>query len=208
MSESGHIIENNGGRLLVFEICNSVDELFGKLSNIELSEYANLTSDKRRLEYLGVRLALKNLLGEEKKIIYTTDGKPELSDKSYHISVSHSGSWIAVMAHNTKKVGIDIEKPTDKISKIYQRFLNETEQKELSGGKNVKQLLLAWSGKEALYKIIGIDAVDFANHLHIFPFEVKSEGTIEAQHIPTKDYYKLQYIQNEVYTLVYCIAEK
>ncbi|MEI6753527.1 MAG: 4'-phosphopantetheinyl transferase superfamily protein [Paludibacter sp.] len=208
MNESGHIISIEGAHLMIYEVRESVDELFGKLSNIELSEYANLKSDKRRLEYLGVRLALKNLLGEEKKIIYTSEGKPELSDKSYHISVSHSDSWIAVMAHSTKKVGIDIEKPTDKISKIYQRFLNDTEQKELSGGKNLNKLLLAWSGKEALYKIIGIDAVDFANHLHIFPFEVKSEGTIEAQHIPTKDYYKLQYIQNEAYTLVYCIAEK
>ncbi len=206
MSKSGQIISIDEARLMVFEVHDSVDEMCQKLSFIDLTEFSNLKSDKRRLEYLGVRVALKNLLGEEKKITYDSEGKPVFSDKSFQISISHSGRWIAVMAHPQKKVGIDIEIPTQKIAKIYQRFLNETEQKELSDGENLNQLLLAWSAKEALYKIIGKDAIDFANHLHIFPFEVQSEGTFEAEHVPTKQKYKLHYIQNEIFTLVYCVA--
>ena len=83
--------------------------------------------------------------------------------------------------------------------------MSETEQEELSNGRNVQQLQLAWSAKEALYKIIGTQAVDFANQLRILPFEVKNEGEIIAQHIPTQKYYKLSYIQTISYTLVYCI---
>ena len=202
----GNIISIDGAKLLIFEIAESVEELFQKLNLVNLTEYSNLKSDKRRLEYLGVRIALKNLLGEEKHISYSKEGKPVLPDNSYQISISHSGRWIAVMAHTKNQVGIDIEVPTDKVGKLYKRFLNETEQKELSDGQNPGQLLIAWSAKEALYKIIGLEAVDFANQLHIFPFETNNEGVLHAEHIPSKQKYKLHYIQNEFYTLVYCIA--
>lgn len=201
------IMTVNGAKLLVLEVRHSVNELFQQLSLIDLTEFSNLKSDKRRLEYLGVRLALKILLGEEKQVIYDADGKPTLQDNSFQISISHSGGWVAVMADATQKVGVDIEVPTNKIAKVYQRFLNETEQKELFDGENLNQLMLAWSGKEALYKIIGMEAVDFANQLHIFPFKAQMEGVFEAEHVPTKKNYKLHYIQNEAYTLVYCVAE-
>ena len=206
MNESGHIISVDGAHLMIYEVRETVDELFQKLSSINLTEFANLKSDKRRLEYLGVRVALKNLMGLEKQISYDSAGKPKLPDDSFRISISHSGRWVAVMIHPDRKIGIDIEIPTAKITNIYQRFLNETEQKELSDGKNLNQLLLAWSGKEALYKIIGIEAVDFANQLHIYPFEVQAEGIFEAIHIQSDEKFKLHYIQNEDFTLVYCVA--
>ena len=201
-----NIISIDGAKLLIFEITESVDELFQKLDFVDITEYSELKSDKRRLEYLGVRIALKNLLGVEKHVCYNKEGKPFFLDNSYELSISHSGRWIAVMAHYINQVGIDIEVPTDKVGKLYKRFLNETEQKELSDGKNPSQLLIAWSAKEALYKIIGQQAVDFANQLHIFPFEMNNEGIINAEHIPSKQKYLLHYIQNEAYTLVYCIA--
>ena len=197
-------IEN--ARILIFKIDKTVEELFSQLEFPDISEFSKLVSDKRRLEYLGVRIALMNLLGVEKKIVYDRDGKPAFIDKSFHISVSHSGSWIAVVVHPNRQVGIDIEVPTEKIKKLYKRFLNETEQKELSNGENLNQLMLAWSAKEALYKIIGKEAVDFANQLHIFPFETKMEGVFTAEHVSTKQRYNLHYIQNEAYTLVFCVV--
>ena len=110
------------------------------------------------------------------------------------------------MVHPTRKVGIDIECPTDKIQKLYKRFLSKQEQEELSDGKNRQQLLLAWSAKEALYKIIGKEAIDFANQLRIFPFCPEMTGEMTAEHTPTGKLYYLSYILTEKYTLVYCIS--
>ena len=203
---SKDIISIDDARLFIFEITESVEVLFRQLDFVDSIEFSKLVSDKRKKEYLGVRIALKLLLGVEKTIQYDTERKPTLSDNSFQISVSHSGSWIAVMVHPTRPVGIDIEVPTTKIQNIYKRFLNETEQTAFANGENLNQLLLAWSGKEALYKIIGKEAVDFAKQLHLFPFENKKEGTFNAEHIPTKQKYQLHYIQNESYTLVYCIG--
>ena len=195
-------------KVLVWELTESAEELELNLypTNSELVELEKFASEKRKLEYLSVRIALKELIGKKVIIEYDKDGKPYLLDKSYQISISHCKSWIAVMIHPTRLVGIDIEIPTDKILKLQKRFLNETEQKYLATGENINQLMLAWSAKEALYKIIGIEAVDFANQLHIFPFEMKSIGKFTAEHVKTKKIYELNYHQHSDYTLVYCLT--
>jgi 4'-phosphopantetheinyl transferase len=187
-----HITLTEGARLLIWEITEGIETLKAQLALPNSDELERRLTDKRKLEYLAVRVALKKLLGAEKTVVYDDDGKPHLSDNSYHISVSHSAQWIAVMAHPSRLVGVDVEMQTDKIQKIYKRFLNEDEQVELGNGKNNVQLMLAWSAKEAA-------------QLHIFPFEVYEYGEIMAQHVPTQKEYRLNYIQHSGYTLVYCI---
>jgi phosphopantetheinyl transferase len=200
-----NFISGEGVRLLVWDLTESIDELSKQLTSFNEIEFDKIVSEKRKREFLGVQVAMKELLGKEVQISHDVDGKPFLSDDSYQISISHSKNWIAVMAHSTCSIGVDVECPNDKIQKIYTRFLSNVEQKDLSNGKNINQLLLAWSVKEALYKIIGKEAVDFANQLRIFHFEPKLSGEIMAQHTPTKKLYQLRYIQNSAYTLVYCV---
>jgi 4'-phosphopantetheinyl transferase len=203
-----NIVTIDDAKLLVWEITQSIDELMSLFEDFSLfaADFEKINSDKRKLEFLGTRWLLKILLGKETNVQYTADGKPYLNNESYHISLSHSGKWMAVMIHPTKHVGIDIECPSDKIQNVYKRFLSETEQSELSDGKDIKQLQIAWSAKEALYKIIGKEAVDFANQLRLLPFEVQKDGRITAQHITTNTVYQLTYTQTAAYTLVYCIA--
>lgn len=202
------IVFVDDAKFLVWEMTDDENRLCEELDDFELyrKDYNLISSTKRKLEFLGSRLLLKILLNREEMILYDENGKPYLSDNSYRISISHSKNWMAVIVHPSKTVGIDIECPNPKIQKIYTRFLSETEQSQLSNGKNLEQLQLAWSAKEALYKIIGREAIDFAKQLHILPFEVNSQGELKAKHIPTNTNYTLNYFQTEAYTLVYCIA--
>lgn len=202
---TSNFISTEDAKLLVWNLTESVEELKNQLGLFHENDLNGIASEKRKREFLGARVAMKALLGKETRIEHDTNGKPLLPDKSYHISISHSKNWIAVMAHATHCTGIDIECPTDKIQKVCARFLSPREHQDLSNGKNIKQLQLAWSVKESLYKIIGKEAIDFANQLRIFPFEVKPSGKIIAQHILTKKLYQLHYIQNSAYTLVYCV---
>lgn len=209
MSESNsktHVFSENDAQILVLEIDKNIDELKNQLTDYNKTDFEKISSEKRKKEFLGIRIALKELLNYEAQIIYDETGKPFLSDNSYNISISHSGKWVAVIAHPTRNVGIDIEVCSTKIQKVFTRFLSKTEQTELSNGTNIEQLQLAWSAKESLYKIIGNQAVDFAKSLRVFPFDITDKGTIIAQHIPTKTLYKLSYIHNSTYSLVYCIA--
>ncbi len=201
-----NIISFEDARLLVWEVTESLDELKLRLNELDESELDQIVSVKRKIEFVGIRAALKELIGEEVRISYTGEGKPFLLNKQYQISVSHSGKWIVVMIHPERPVGVDIEVPTPKIQKVYARFLSRKEQEEMSDGRDLRKLQIAWSAKEALYKIIGKEAVDFANQLRIFPFEVCDAGEISAEHIPSKMIYRLHYIQHLDYTLVYCLA--
>jgi len=200
-------VSEKGAQILVYELTETVDTLLHKLhlTQAELEKFESIVTEKRKLEFLGVRLCFQKLFGESVEIENDSTGKPYLVDKTFEISISHSKNRMAVIAHPERKVGIDIENRTNKIRKVSQRFLSETEQKELSNCENDAQLELAWSAKEALYKIIGNSAVDFSNHLRIFPFEVKERGTIEAEQLETRRKFQLSYIQNNDFSLVYCI---
>ncbi len=201
-------IEHGKARGIVWEMVGSWEEMLQKFEQPDLyiEELGKLASEHRKREFLGVRLALKALLGKELVVIYNEDGKPFLSDKSFHISISHSKNWIAVLVHPSLEIGIDIECPSPKIEKVYTRFLSELEQQEIYIENDPRKLHLAWSVKEALYKIIGKEAVDFSKQLRILPFKLKNEGEMSALHVPSLQKYKLFYLQNEAYTLVYCLA--
>ena len=198
---------SNKASILIWELTESIDDLIVELRNFELykNEFLEIRTEKRRREFLCVRIAMNKLANYECNISYDDFGKPFLNDKTFEISVSHSGKWIAVICHPTQKVGIDIECPSEKIQKVYKRFLSEIEQKDLSGGQNLQQLYLAWSAKEALFKIIGNEAVDFAKQLRILPFEVKKVGKFEAVHLPSNSIYILNYLCYTNFNLVYCI---
>ncbi len=194
-------------RLIVWETTETTDDLLKELHCPQsIAEYSRLTSEKRRKEFLAVRVALKRALGKEHVIIYDNDGKPYLSDNCFNISISHSGSWVAVVLHPARPVGIDLECVGKKVQRVYKRFLCAEEQNHLLGDKSVEKLHIAWSAKEAAYKIIGKEAVDFSTQLYVEPFEVKEKGKLITIHTTSGKKYYFDYLQAENYVLVYGIG--
>lgn len=200
-------LNTDNAAILIWETEESEQELMNLLpvSGLYQTELDNLSSPKRRLEFLASRVALNTLAGRKIDVSYTSDGKPFCNSENLHISISHSGKWIAVMLHPTNEVGIDIEVPTDKFEKLYKRFLNPDEQTHLYSSANLRKVQLAWSAKEALYKIIGAEAVNFDKQLEIKPFVLYDEGSFIGTHTVTGKTFQLNYIVNEHFNLVYCI---
>lgn len=194
-------------RIMVLLAEQPISELINSLSNYEdyKTEFLKISNEKRQREFLGVRIALNILTGKNVIINYDENQKPFLNDATWKISVSHSYGYIAVIAHPKAEVGIDIECRTSKVSKVYKRFLNEEEQAYFVRDEDTGLLEIAWSAKEALYKIIGKKAHDFARQLHLYPFISEGSGSIKAIQTTDLKSYSLQYIQNDKYTLVYSI---
>lgn len=65
-------------------------------------------SEKRKHEWLSVRVLLKALCGEEKEIAYYPSGRPYLKDGCRYISISHTRGYVAVALHSSCEVGMDI----------------------------------------------------------------------------------------------------
>ncbi|MFZ4582827.1 MAG: 4'-phosphopantetheinyl transferase family protein [Paludibacter sp.] len=196
-----------GADILIWEVTETETELLSLLSNFDIykSEYEQLKSAKRKLEFLAARVALNTLTGFEINVQYTPEGKPICANADLQISISHSGKWIAVITHTTKMVGIDIELPTDKFQKLYQRFLNKKEQNILFCATDLRKVQLAWSAKEALYKIIGSEAVNFDKQLEIMDFTINNSGSFTGIHTVSNKKYTLHYTINEAFNLVYCV---
>ena len=196
----------------VREICEPVDDLLGLLQKKELyfPYLSQITSDSRKEEWLTVRVLLKEMLGEEKEILYTSTGKPYLSDNSYQISISHTKGFVAVALHPEMKIGIDIEQISPRIHKIRSRVMNEKEDANLDKECEEIHLLLHWSAKESLFKILEEQDVDFKTCLHINPFNpvLNELSPFSAYETKTKEQQRFSgyYLANASYvlTMMYC----
>ena len=148
---------------IIWKIDESEEVLRAQLSHPELFEQkaANLKPGSRRmLEVLAVRCALKELLyGEEREVLYTEDGAPYLEGGPY-LSISHTDGFAAVFTCGVP-VGADIERRGKRVQRVTSHFLRPEELTVLTiTGQLDLALHLAWSAKEAAFKILGHDYYD------------------------------------------------
>ncbi len=200
-----HQYSYQNAQIIVAELEKSSSMMINDLRNFDeyQDEYQAFRTEKRQREFLGVRIALNLLLGKNVLVIYDENNKPRLSDDSFQISISHSGNYIAVIVHPDCAVGIDVESRTNKVLKVYTRFLNKDEQTEFYDEHDTGAIEIAWSAKETLYKIIGREVMDFAKQLQLFPFELNESGELKALQVSCSKIFTLKYFQNKAYTLVF-----
>ncbi|MDO4756049.1 MAG: 4'-phosphopantetheinyl transferase superfamily protein [Parabacteroides sp.] len=192
-----------------------VDETVGELRSMfhQFSIYEEgfnrLKAEKRQREWLAVRVLLKELCGDEKKIAYLSSGKPYLEDESAFISFSHTVGYVAVALHPSVEVGVDIEQYGTRVKRVASKFIREDEQVSIANGDEVYALLLHWSAKETIFKLMEDEAVDFIDHLHIFPFHPQESGTFRAceYRSGTEQQYLIRYETHPDYVLTFCSLE-
>lgn len=144
---------------IIWKIDETEDELRNSLSHPEYfaAKIANLKPGSRRLlEILAVRRALKELFyGEEQEVFYDEHGCPSLAPGKPCISISHTHGYAAVITSDVP-VGIDIERIGNRVERVVSHFLKPEETVTLAlYSEQVPALHLAWSAKEAAFKILG-----------------------------------------------------
>ena len=192
-----------------------VDETVGQLRSMfhQFSIYesglARFTSESRQREWLAVRVLLKELCGEEKKIGYLPSGKPYLEDGSMRVSFSHTKGYVAVAVHPFAEVGVDIEQYGTRVQKVASRFIREDERVSVASGDEIYGLLLHWSAKETMFKLMNQSDVDFLEHLHILPFVPSESGEMEAVEYRTDLHqtFQISYYTHPDYVLTFACWE-
>lgn len=144
------------------------------LSKDELNRWSRFVREKRRVEWLGGRLAAKwaasGLLGEtavdwQNLVVRSEEsGRPYLEPGSKaaapFISISHSGPLVAALAANLP-CGLDIQQPGPKIHKVRECFALPEEQNLLSSSlpdsfSETLRLTMLWAAKEAVRKMVRV----------------------------------------------------
>lgn len=178
---------NNKSFWCLWEITESVDQLHKKivLSADGQREMDLISHPIKRRERLASRYCVQELVkktGKEYKGITKDDhDKPHLIDLKYHISISHSYPYAVAILHKKLSVGIDIEKPVEKLGRIAHRFLNDQEFADSEG--DIKKLCIYWAGKEAIFKLNGKMGLNFKKDIRIFPFTLYKRDIIRSEFI-------------------------
>lgn len=123
--------------------------------------------------WLASRVLMRYLFtGHRIEVIKDAFNKPSLKvdDEPYHISITHSFQYAAVIASRTRTVAIDMEKLDERIGRVQHKFMREDELSYLGEQDRVTMLTTIWSAKETLYKYYGKKEVDFKQHLYVAPF--------------------------------------
>jgi len=195
----------------VWEITEDFDTLYGMV-NLVAVEKARLDSFKnisRKIEWLSVRALVKTMLGKDTRILYNSENKPFVRGNTHNISITHSNKLTAVIIGKDKRVGIDLEFMSGKISKVANKFINDRE--NITGDPELSKLhlYLHWCAKETLYKICDKQDINFRDGITISPFRPDEHGYMKGQVINGngEEFFEMEYLQHDNYALVWCIKE-
>lgn len=176
---------DNNTEIALWKIEENAEELYRQLQlhDDEKAFIQKLSNSKRYLHWLGTRVLLRKMLNTEEYIDCKVDeyGKPYLTSLPYHISLSHSFDYAAVMISKSKPVGIDIEKIEQKVERIARKFLRPEELDFISPEHKIQQLYACWCAKEAVYKCYGKKEVSFINHIFLRDFVCCDAGSLHAE---------------------------
>ena len=136
-------------------------------------QHRDVTHPHKRLQHLAGRFLLQYLFPAfPYELIQIADTrKPFLPDEQFHFSISHCGDYAAAIVSKDKRVGVDIEIPTEKISKIMYKFLSAKEHEIFDliqpNKDRIPFATLLWSAKESVFKWYGNGGVDFRREIQL-----------------------------------------
>jgi len=128
-----------------------------------------LTNLVRMAEYLAVRALAKAMDIDPHAIAYQPSGKPFLTNDSLTISISHTKRYVAVLVSPLPMAAIDIETRSPRVLRVRHKFMHPSEEALLqqSGRDETIGLLLHWCIKEAVFKAIPDEGVDFVQEIRV-----------------------------------------
>lgn len=201
--------ETPEGVIGIWELTDNNTELEAgfQFTKLEKATYGNLKIDKRKNEFLAVRLLLKKLLGQKAEIVYDDSGRPKIENSKYNISISHSAQ-LAVVFLSEKNIGIDAENTTRNIQPVVQRFLSEKEKKQTENAPDTQTTqIIYWCAKEAIFKCTREKFLQFNTEISVKP--VKNSAKLCGRVVKNNrtEHFILDYFFHQNNVVVYCVEQ-
>lgn len=175
----------SGSFMAIWHITETADELLKLLPPYVEEESLRIPIKNELLfrQRLSSRLLVHQLLNC-RPLVLAKDGpkRTVLLSPSLPLSISHAGDYAAVIigAPDTV-VGVDIEVIHPRIQKIASRFMHESEWEQLEHSEDIKTLMLIWSIKEAVFKLAGVEGLDFKTQIRCRPFNLAAQGLVQVE---------------------------
>ena len=201
----------NKAEIAVWQITETEEELLNLTSvpNDELEEIQLFRSESKRKQKLAVRALLNEIFEEKMYLNHHDNGKPYLENCAINISITHTEKYVAVITHDTEEVGVDIESLDRDFAVVEKKALSEEEIDDLDDDKRNEQLAIYWCAKEAIFKRMSQNRVDFAEQIEVEQFKLRKEGELEATFIHKDEYeeeFDLEYMMFDRHVLVWLVG--
>lgn len=160
----------NTVRIYIAECSERYEELLSAYKRMmpdNLVECSRFGAERRKCEWLSVRLLLGQVLGKPVSIGYRSSGRPFIPNGE--LSVSHTDKFVGI-ALSDYPVGLDIEARGERALNVMDYFLTVEERTlVLDIPLEVRSLWASymWSAKESVYKLFGDLSLNIKEDIHL-----------------------------------------
>ena len=202
---------DNKAEIAVWHVTESEQELLGLTSvpNDELEEISLFRNENHRRQKLAVRALINEVFEEKMYLNHHDNGQPYFENCATNISITHTDNYVAIIIHDEDEVGIDVESLDRDFSVVEKKALSEDEIDDLEKDKRNEQLAIYWCAKEAIFKRMSQNRVDFAEQIEVEKFNVRKEGELEATFIHKDEHeeeFDLEYMIFDRHVLVWLVG--
>lgn len=142
-------------------------------------------NDGRKLEFLAIRAlmyemlrvngASKGLLSHAGDFTHNEQGKPLF--RGYHVSISHTKGYAALILSKKSEVAVDIEYMSDRVERIASKFLRKDERADSLDAK-----LVHWCAKETVFKLFSEENLLFED-MRVKPFDTMADWACDVENL-------------------------
>ena len=142
-------------------------------------------NDGRKLEFLAIRALMYEMLrvnGASKGLLshagdFTHNGQGKPLFRGYHVSISHTKGYAALILSKKSEVAVDIEYMSDRVELIASKFLRKDERADSLDAK-----LVHWCAKETVFKLFSEENLLFED-MRVKPFDTMADWACDVENL-------------------------
>ena len=142
-------------------------------------------NDGRKLEFLAIRALMYEMLrvnGASKGLLshagdFTHNGQGKPLFRGYHVSISHTKGYAALILSKKSEVAVDIEFMSDRVERIASKFLRKDERADSLDSK-----LVHWCAKETVFKLFSEENLLFED-MRVKPFDTMADWACDVENL-------------------------
>lgn len=131
---------------------------------------------------------------------HAASGQPLL--RGYHVGVTHTKGYAALMLSKSCDVACDIEHFSDRVERIKSKFLRKDEKAD-----DLDSLLVHWCGKETVYKLFPEDNLQFSQ-MRVGPFCTMSDWACEVENMKRGEKVRVDFELTMQFVLTYAFRKR
>ena len=131
---------------------------------------------------------------------HAASGQPLL--RGYHVGVTHTKGYAALMLSKSCDVACDIEHFSDRVERIKSKFLRKDEKAD-----DLDSLLVHWCSKETVYKLFPEDNLQFSQ-MRVGPFSTMSDWVCEVENMKRGEKVRVDFELTMQFVLTYAFRKR